>query len=70
MKCKFEYVMEDVTTTQKAKITKDGDVKVTGDPEVYDIDGDTYVWCTTCQVRITSGLKHGGKKLAEDWQAI
>jgi hypothetical protein len=52
------------------RITEEGDVEVRGDFEVDDINGDTYLWCDTHQVRIHSGDTHEGVTLAEDWETL
>jgi hypothetical protein len=70
MTCKIEYVMENVTCHHSdVTITPEGDVQVnTGVIEVDSIDGDTYVWCETHQVRIHSGETHEGITLNDEWE--
>jgi RNA polymerase-binding transcription factor DksA len=59
-----QYVMTNCTAVQNCTINEKGDVVVDGPESVERIDGDTYVYCVTCDKRIHSG-EDG---LAEDWE--
>jgi hypothetical protein len=68
--CKIEYVMEGVVTTQAARINPDGNVEVIGGLDIHKIRGDSYVWCDTHQVVISSGSTHEGMALADYWETV
>lgn len=61
---KLVYVYDRCVTQQACEITAEGNVRVTGDLEMVDIDGDTRVYCDTCDVQVYSG--EGG--LSVDWE--
>lgn len=60
---KLVYVYDRCVAQQVCEITAEGNVLVTGDLEVIDIDGEARVYCDTCDERVHDG--EGG--LAEDW---
>ena len=63
---KLVYVYDRCVTQQACEITPEGNVRVTGDLEVVDIDGDTRVYCDTCDVPVYAG----DAGLAVDWQVV
>ena len=60
------YVYDRCVTQQACEITPEGNVRVTGDLEVVDIDGDTRVYCDTCDVPVYAG----DAGLAADWEVV
>lgn len=63
---KLVYVYDRCVAQQVCEITPEGNVQVTGDLEVIDIDGDTRVYCDTCDVQVYAG--EGG--LSVDWECV
>jgi hypothetical protein len=61
---KLVYVYDHCIMQQACEITLEGNVLVTGDLEVVDIDGDARVYCDTCDVPVYAG----DAGLAVDWQ--
>ena len=61
---KLVYVYDRCVTQQACEITPEGNVLVTGDLEVVDIDGDARVYCDTCDVPVYAG----DAGLAVDWE--
>lgn len=63
---KLVYVYDRCVAQQTCEITPDGNVRVTGYLEMVDIDGDTLVYCDTCDAQVYAG--EGG--LAVDWECV
>lgn len=63
---KLVCVYDHCIAQQACEITPEGNVLVTGDLEVIDIDGGARVYCDTCDVQVYAG--EGG--LAEYWEVI
>lgn len=62
----LDYVANECIVSFAATIDGDGDVVTSGAPRVDFIDGDTFVWCNTCNERVYGG--EGG--LSENWQVF
>lgn len=60
----LKYVMTSTDIEQEARITEAGDVEVTGDISIVRFSGDHFIYCDTCEERITAG--EGG--LDEMWE--
>lgn len=60
----LKYVMRGTDIEQDAKITPEGDVEVTGEISIIAFSGDHFIYCDTCEERVTAG-EDG---LSEDWE--
>ena len=61
---KLVYVYDHCVAQQTCVITPEGNVRVTGDLEVIDFDGDARVYCDTCDERVYAGESG----LSVDWE--
>ena len=62
----LKNVYDEATVEVVGEIDEDGNfATLMNQYEVVNLEGDNYIFCVTCDKRVTPGDGHG---LAEDWQ--